>query len=646
MKLRYPFILTILAICGPIWLFGQQEAPILDHQGKITLQRLDILNSSSRETNLSISPDGSTLFFMSLRGLQPWSQLSMIFDGDSVYDGDIWMAERIGDKWRRPICLPSGINTPAGEDEPNISPNGNTIYYQSWYYGWDLNGGPYYQAQRSGREWGVRRGMGGGITEFFKTLPATDGMSISYDESKFLVAAGPDYDANMDIYLSQKISGIWSYCRRLPFNTPADERSVFIAGDGKTIYFASEGYGGFGGLDIFKTTLNPDGTTGPVVNLGEPFNSSRDDYGLILTANGEEAYFIRDGDIFYANLKDADPEARPAPVEATLALVGSIRDSLTWKGLAAEMILFDARTKRVIKKIATNASGRYSVELANRDQIIDQVIIVEGYRKVRKRISIEKVYADDQVTSNILIGPVRPDAPAEPIAEAEPIPTEEPTSSPTEITETTDDPIEEPIVQAEPTPTAIPKPQPLDYSFDAVAENNLILLLDVSASMRKPDRLPLLQKSLSKLLGHMRQEDQISVIAFSGNAKVVVDGRSAHYSEEIMKKIKELKASGQTKSKNALKRAYKLAEDHFIQGGNNRIIIATDGSFDVEALYTIASKYSNKQIQLSVFTFGKVAPKRQEELSRLAQSGGGNCIFIEPENIDYALLEEVKAVKR
>lgn len=157
--------------------------------------------------------------------------------------------------------------------------------------------------------------MGGGITEFFQTIQATDGMAISQDETTFIVVAGIEYDGNMDLYFSKKRRNRWSYCRRMKISTKEDERSVFLAADGRSLYFASNGYGGFGGLDIFKIVLNKDGSFGELINLGEPFNTSGDDYGFVITADGSEAYLIRDGDIYFSELEHADQRIKPETAE-------------------------------------------------------------------------------------------------------------------------------------------------------------------------------------------------------------------------------------------------------------------------------------------------------------------------------------------
>lgn len=202
-----------------------------------------------------------------------------------------------------------------------------------------------------------------------------------------------------------------------------------------------------------------------------------------------------------------------------------------------------------------------------------------------------------------------------------------------------------------PSPTIVPPavsvPEPEDpYSFEGVAENNLILLLDVSASMRKPEKLPLLKASFTRMLEHMRPEDQITVIVYAGSADVVVEAVSAAQKAVIEEAISTLSGSGGTKGKAALRKAYNLARRHFIVGGNNRIIMATDGYFDVPDLYGMAESGFTQEVFLSVFSFGKLAQNKMNQLASLAEKGGGNYEMIDEANIDSALLMEAKAVRR
>jgi len=663
-----PILILVIAILGSLELHAQKRANILDHKDRIRVKEVSVLNSRYRETNLSITPDGKYLYFMSLRGEQRWSSSFMTFKGDSVYDGDIWYSTKVNGQWQRPQVLPYGINTFSGEDEPHISTDGNRVYYQSWYESRSQNtGGPYYVAQRKGKSWSTPRGLGGGIAEFFSFVPATDGMTISPDERRFIVAAGMEYDKPMDIYMSKRTSQGWGYMKRLPISTDKDERSVFLASDGKTLYFASNGYGGLGGLDIFKTTLNSDGTMGEVINIGEPFNSPRDDYGFILTGDGKEAYFIRDGNIQFADLREADERIKPEVLIVNHTLKGSVKDSASWVGLKATVQLYNARTKQFVQQISTSSSGKYSITLANKDRVYDQVILVDGYPAKKRRITVKALTYSKTIPSNFLMGKPQSEKPQ--IAEAKP----QPKPQPPRPKPTPKEPVQEKPAEKKPKPAPKPIEQmgdlkgteqkiaekkieapkakevevPVDpYSFEGVAENNLILLLDVSASMKRPDKLPLLKKSFAKMLGHMRAEDRISIIVYSGEARVVLEGVSAARKQTIEETIDRLRSSGSTKGKNALKRAYKLAEQYFIPGGNNRIIMATDGYFDVPSLYSIPERSSNQGVALTVFSFGKLKQSKIEELAELADKGKGNFANITRSNVDEALLKEAKAVMK
>lgn len=650
--LAYAWLFAILLASNLGSLLAQRHATILDHRDRIRLARVDVLNSPYRETNLSITPDGKYLYFMSLRGEQPWSHMFMTYQGDSVYDGDIWYSVKMGGNWQPPRCMPFGINSYEGEDEPNVSPDGGTVYFQSWNTFWQDTGGPYYMTRRNGSKWGPKIGLGGGITEFFHYHTATDGMSISPDGRTFVVAAGQRYDGNMDLYVSQKGRTGWSVCRRMSISTSGDERSVFIAGDGRTIYFASDGYDGFGGLDIYKVVLDEDGRFGPVINIGKPFNTAADDYGFILTADGNEAYFVRDGDILFADLKEADDRIKPGPVAIEHVLKGTVRDSSSWRGVPAHVLVLDARTKRLVRKLNTDRSGAFEATMPNRAQVYDLVVQADAYHSKRGRVQVEQGQASQTYTANFILAPTAPPPPPEPPVAAAPTPTNpkpeppKPTAPPIASLPKQQSELEtKPLPGAKPAPVDLPEPED-PYSFDGIAENNLTLLLDVSASMRLPGRLPLLKDALQRMLVHMRAVDRISLVTYAGEIEIKLDGVSAAEQQIIVDAIDHLSSAGSTDGKGALRKAYQLAQDHYIPTGNNRIILATDGAFDIDRLHSLAERIADDGMNLTVFSFGKLPDYRLEQLDELARLGRGNHTNITPDNADQALLKEAKAVRK
>jgi Tol biopolymer transport system component len=653
-------LLILFSFCEEMQAQLQREATLLQHRDRIRVTPLPALNSSFRETNMSITPDGRYLFFMSLRGGQYWSRQYMVWGEDSVFDGDIWYTQKVNGSWAKAKCLPYGINTSNGEDEPNVSPNGRKVYYQSWQAYWQFTGGPYYEAELVNGKWGEGKGLGGGITEFFKSnFDATDGMTISPDGKTFIVACGNDYHNNMDLYISRKGPRGWSYCKRLGVSTPLDERSAFIAADGQTLYFASNGYGGYGGLDIFKTTIKPDGSCGEVINLGKPFNTSGDDYGFILTGDGKEGYFIRNGDIYFADLTNADPRMKPA---YQISLKGVVKDSLTGRPMQAKIILMDARTTNVVKILSTDSKGRYQALLPNKNATYYQSVKSKGYKTKKDVLKTREALAQQSYESNFYLAKPQPTPPPV-VAQNDPPPRRQDRPDPV-VKENPPEPVKPPkrdfglnkvetqpktkIDVGEDPASNIEAPKYEDpYSFTNVAENNLILLLDISASMKQADKLPMLKESIKNLITYMRAVDRISIVTYSSDARVLLDGVSAAEQAAINKAINNLGGGGGTNSKVALKKAFKIAGDNYIEGGNNRIILATDGYFDLTELNKIVEKGCNQnQVQLSIFSFGKLGREQDGKFERLAELGSGNHSNINSNNVNDALLKEAKAVRK
>ena len=386
---------------------------ILKHPKRILVKSMYHLNSPYRETNICISPDGKYMFFMTGRGGQPWSgRPSRRWKGKLEYSGDIWYAQKIGKKWSIPRALPATVNTDNGEDEPNVSPDGQTVYFQSWYGNWEKRGGPYYSASLYGSHWSRPRGLGGGINAFFQNRQdlgeelATDGATMSADGKTFIVAVGP-YDGNMNLYMSRKDRfGRWSFLKRLSVSTMGNERSPAISADGKTLYFASSGYGGYGGLDIFKTTIHPDGSHGKIVNLGAPFNTVYDDYGLALTAQGDEAYFIREGDIYFADTRDANPEMKPNT--STLMVTGVVTNQKTKKPMGTTVTFLHAQTGQVITRVTSNSvTGQYATMIPLKDYNFIQAVRKTGFNDYNKGFSVQIKTGLNKVIANIKLKPVK-----------------------------------------------------------------------------------------------------------------------------------------------------------------------------------------------------------------------------------------------
>ncbi len=183
-------------------------------------------------------------------------------------------------------------------------------------------------------------------------------------------------------------------------------------------------------------------------------------------------------------------------------------------------------------------------------------------------------------------------------------------------------------------------------SMEGYATNNLVLLLDVSGSMNAPEKLPLLKKSVLNLLSMMREEDEISIVVFSGKPNILLKPSSFKQEEKIRKAIASLKPSGKTDANAGLKLAYKVANENYKRGGNNRIILATDGQFNLgDESKKLIADFSREDIFLSVFNFGKAA-FAGESLRQLAGIGHGTYQYISSDNVELQLIREVKARRK
>ena len=162
---------------------------------------------------------------------------------------------------------------------------------------------------------------------------------------------------------------------------------------------------------------------------------------------------------------------------------------------------------------------------------------------------------------------------------------------------------------------------------------NLVFLLDVSGSMRPENKLPLLQKAFKLLVKELNGNDRVSIAVYAGAAGLVLPSTAASQKEAIIAAIDRLHAGGSTAGGAGIKLAYKVAEENFIQGGNNRIILATDGDFNVgvsstSELVRMIEDYRKKGIFLTVLGFG-MGNYKDGRMEQLADKGNGNYYYID-----------------
>lgn len=168
---------------------------------------------------------------------------------------------------------------------------------------------------------------------------------------------------------------------------------------------------------------------------------------------------------------------------------------------------------------------------------------------------------------------------------------------------------------------------------DKLPPSNLVFLLDVSGSMNGPDRLPLLKQALMLLSGTLRAQDKVSIVVYAGSSGLVLPPTSGAERRKIIEAFSKLRAGGSTAGGAGINLAYKIAQEQFIKGGNNRVILATDGDFNVgtrsqSALVRLIEKKRKSGVFLTVLGFGR-GNYRASTMSELAEKGNGNHAYID-----------------
>ena len=163
--------------------------------------------------------------------------------------------------------------------------------------------------------------------------------------------------------------------------------------------------------------------------------------------------------------------------------------------------------------------------------------------------------------------------------------------------------------------------------------SNIVFLIDVSGSMDEENKLPLLKSSFKMLLGQLRPDDKIAIVTYANGTKVALPSTSVKDKEKIIKVLDNLYASGGTSGGRGIQLAYEQAQKSFIKNGNNRIILATDGDFNIGINNTTdLEKFIEKQresgIYMSVLGFG-IGNYRDDMVETIADKGNGNYAYID-----------------
>jgi Ca-activated chloride channel family protein len=177
-----------------------------------------------------------------------------------------------------------------------------------------------------------------------------------------------------------------------------------------------------------------------------------------------------------------------------------------------------------------------------------------------------------------------------------------------------------------------------EISKEKLPASNIVFLVDVSGSMSDANKLPLLKKSLRMLTKQLRSEDRVALVVYAGAAGLVLPSTRGSDKTTIIEAIDNLEAGGSTAGAAGIQLAYETARKSFIPGGNNRVILATDGDFNVgpssdDELVTLVEKERKSNIFLTVLGFG-MGNYKDNKMQQLADKGNGNHAYID--NINEA----------
>ncbi len=273
------------------------------------------------------------------------------------HEEDFYISNRNQTKeWepRRPLGKP--INTSFNEGAQSISPDGKYIVFTGCNRDDGMGSCDLYWSKKIGNRWTTPRNMGKPVnTKSWESQPsyAADGKTIYFTSNR------PGGIGATDLWKTTMIEdGIFSEPENLgkTINTEMEEVSPFIHPDGKTLYFASNGYKGMGGKDLFLSRLDASGNWSTPENLGYPINSVADEINLIVNSRGNIAFFSSDKDGGFGGLDiywfELDERIRPTPVTY---LKGKVYDELTRNPLESTIELIDLKTGKIVTTLKSDA---------------------------------------------------------------------------------------------------------------------------------------------------------------------------------------------------------------------------------------------------------------------------------------------------
>lgn len=357
----------------------------------------DVINSEFEDKSPMVSADGKTLIFTSQRP----GKSSAVNPDDGMYFEDIYIShwDTLKKMWSGAELIPGSLNTEGQDAATGISPDGKQIFLFKNDIEAESRGGDVYISRLSSSgKWGAPKSMGKPINTTYAELGACsspDGKTI------YFVSERQGGLGNADIWMvKRKTHTEWEKPVNLGdvVNTVEDDAGIFLAPDGKTLFFTSKGHNSMGGYDMFKTTLENDKWTTPI-NLGYPINTIYNDFCFSLSIDAQTGYFAsnRKGglggrDVYKVDLtnypvleKEMKKKVEGGPVMAILK--GDIFDANAGAGMEAELVVYDETGAKVVSTTSSEGSGEYFLTLLA-GKTYQVKIEVKGFKPIDEKVEI------------------------------------------------------------------------------------------------------------------------------------------------------------------------------------------------------------------------------------------------------------------
>jgi Tol biopolymer transport system component len=363
------------------------------------------INSQFDDKSPCITADGKKLVFTSRR--PETTDAAMDVEGDGGYFEDIYIShwDTTNHKWGEPEPVPGSINTDAHDAARGISPDGKIIFIYYNDINGDSRGGDIYISKISGNKWKAPEPINKSYNCTVNTSYWEDGACISPDGKHiYFVSESPKYGKEKgfgggDIWVIERISkSEWGKPKNLgaDVNTPYQEVGIFLAPDGKTLFFCSNSPASMGDYDIFKTTLVNGKWTKPV-NMGYPVNSERKDGPFVISADQRIGYFSseRKGSLGGADLYSIDltnyavleQDMKKKDNGGLSILKGAIRDGFQGTGMEGIELKITDETGAVVASPITDGNGEYFVTLRG-DKKYTILVEKKGFVKIEESIDL------------------------------------------------------------------------------------------------------------------------------------------------------------------------------------------------------------------------------------------------------------------